>query len=120
MWRWSSDASRWLLKTDPAGITRAMLEALGMTRTDEAIARAVERSGYQRMRGHEERVPGTEAGGTAARVPVARQPRITRRGKVGEWQEWFHAPMLAARFREPQLMELAAEFGYALNGPGVR
>lgn len=50
----------------------------------------------------------------AAATGEAVNARIMRRGKVREWEEWFGAPELAARFRNAELIEMAARFGYSL------
>ncbi|MFD7666056.1 sulfotransferase domain-containing protein [Streptomyces sp. NPDC059788] len=97
------------LKADPEAATAALLTAFGVTRTPEAIARATGRSSYDRMRAHEEKVSAVHD------ATGADGPRIMRRGKVGEWREWYGDERLAARFREPGLTETAALFGYALT-----
>lgn len=100
------------LKTTPVAATAALLRELGVPRPVSSIRRAVERSSYENMRAHEERIVGTAGNHTAA------APMIMRRGKVNEWREWFGDPALAARFQLPELVELATGFGYHLGPEG--
>ncbi|QKV97189.1 sulfotransferase domain-containing protein [Streptomyces sp. NA02950] len=99
------------LKADPTAVTLRLLSAFGLTRSPEAVARAVERSDYVRMRAHEDRVA---AQGVQDRGSAGCPPRIMRRGKVGEWREWYGDETLAARFRHPELVTVASRFGYQL------
>jgi SAM-dependent methyltransferase len=101
------------MKADPVATTEEVLRVFGVECPREAVERAVERSSYENMRAHEERVAaqsGIEGDGE--------QPLIMRRGKVDEWREWFgEDPALAAKFRDPRLVETAALFGYHLAEP---
>lgn len=97
------------LKADPEATTARLLDALGAPRTPDRLERAARRSSYEHMRAHEEQAtttPTTSGG-----------PRIMRRGKVGEWQEWYGDRELAARFTDPHLLRTAARFGYDLTPP---
>jgi hypothetical protein len=100
------------LKATPVAVLDRLLRELGVPRPASSIGRAVERSSYENMRAHEERIVGT-AGNDAAAAPM-----IMRRGKVNEWREWFGDPALAAPFQLPELVELAAGFGYHLGPEG--
>ncbi|MEU7433796.1 sulfotransferase domain-containing protein [Streptomyces sioyaensis] len=100
------------LKADPEAATSGLLEVFGAPRTPAAIEQAVRRSRYENMRAHEERV-------SAAAGAVGDQPRIMRRGMVGEWREWYGDESVAARFQTPRLLETAATFGYQLAKPGT-
>lgn len=95
------------LKADPVGTTSRLLETFGLPVDTDAVSRAAERSSFASMRAHEDRVAGGAGDGAA--------PRINRRGKVGEWQEWYGDPALAARFQEPELVRTAARYGYTLT-----
>jgi hypothetical protein len=97
------------LKADPDPTTARLLEAFGIERSPESIARATRTSRYENMRAHEEKVL------QGAGAPVADEPRVMRRGKVGEWREWYGNPELAIRFQEPRLVETAGRFGYRLT-----
>jgi sulfotransferase family protein len=100
------------LKADPAAVTARLLRAFDVTMPRAAIEHAVERSSYENMRAHEKQIVARQTG-NAGTAPD--QPLIMRRGKVNEWREWFDDPALAARFREPALVEVAALFGYRLD-----
>ncbi|MFF3763341.1 sulfotransferase domain-containing protein [Streptomyces sp. NPDC001922] len=95
------------LKADPEATASRLLEVFGVSRTPAAVEQAVRHSRYENMRAHEERV-------SAAAGAVGSQPRIMRRGMVGEWREWYGDESVAARFRTPRLLETAATFGYQL------
>lgn len=91
------------LKTDPTAAMTRLLQALGLSADTAAVERAVERSSFERMRAHEETVAGEDA------------PMIMRRGQVDEWREWFGENELSNRFRVPQMIEMAARFGYRIR-----
>lgn len=97
------------LKADPAGTTTRFLDGFGLTVDDAEVRRAVERSSFESMRAHEDRVAGSAPG------DPDQQPRINRRGKVGEWRDWYGDPDLARRFQEPALVDAARRFGYHLT-----
>lgn len=97
------------LKSEPDSTVARLLEAFGIERSPESIARATWTSRYDNMRAHEVKVL------QGAGASVADEPLIMRRGKVGEWREWYGSPELATRFQEPRLVETAARFGYRLT-----
>ncbi|ANZ39677.1 hypothetical protein BBK82_30175 [Lentzea guizhouensis] len=90
------------LKTSPVAAVTRLLETLGLDTGRAAVERAVERSSFEKMRAHEEKV----AGGSTA--------MIMRRGQVDEWREWFGDNELSDRFRAPHMIETAARFGYRI------
>jgi hypothetical protein len=100
------------LKTDPVATVADLLRSLGVPRPEASVSRAVERSSYENMRAHEERIVAEQAGDGA--------PMLMRRGKVEEWREWFDDPALAARFGQSELVEVAGLFGYRLGPEGER
>jgi hypothetical protein len=101
------------LKADTVGVTTRLLENFGIPVDPEAVEKAVSRSSFDAMRSHEDRAAAAQEAG---QVPTgAEPPRINRRGKVGEWREWYGDPALAERFREPDVVRTAARFGYRLT-----
>lgn len=99
------------LKADTVGSMTRLLETFGVQMDRSRIEEAVRRSDFAAMREHEDREAAGLAGGGEA--------RINRRGKVGEWREWYGDPDLAARFQEPDLLHTAARFGYEITPPAV-
>jgi hypothetical protein len=97
------------VKTNPVGAVTAMLAAFGQTASVERITRAVERSSFDAMRAHEDRVSAAEG------ETRTKDARIMRRGRIGEWQEWIDGPGIAARFADPDLIATAARFGYPVQ-----
>lgn len=93
------------LKADAAGTTATMLESLGIA-TPADLATAAQRSSFESMRAHEDELAAAE------RHANARRARIVRRGKVGEWREWYGSGNFASRFGHPDLVSTAAYFGY--------
>jgi hypothetical protein len=92
------------LKTYPVSIVTDLLRSFGLSLPESSIERAVERSGYDYMRAHEERiVAGLAEDGAAI---------------ADEWREWFDESPLAARFLGPELVEVAGLFGYRLGREG--
>ncbi|MCS7477019.1 sulfotransferase domain-containing protein [Umezawaea endophytica] len=91
------------LKTTPVAAVVRLLDALGSTADPAAVEHAVERSSFERMRAHEEKVAG------------ANQPMIMRSGRVDEWREWYGDGELSDRFRVPRMIEMAARFGYEIQ-----
>ena len=94
------------LKADTFGTVLRLLDLFGVDIPKEEVADAVERSSFEAMRKHED----THSAATDDAVNA----RIMRRGKVGEWQEWFGDPDLARRFQNADLVETAARYGYRL------
>ncbi len=97
------------LKTDPVAAVAALLRSFDVPRPDASISGAVERSSFENMRAHEEKI----VAGTAP--AAADQPMIMRRGRVDEWREWIGDPVLADRFRAAELVDVARVFGYRLD-----
>lgn len=97
------------LKRDTVGTVTELLKAFDVEASPELMAQAVERSSFTAMRAHEDRITADEAD------PAARTARVFRRGKVNEWREWYGIDEASARFRSPELISFAAEFGYDLN-----
>jgi len=98
------------LKTDPVAVVATLLRSFGVPKPEASINRAVERSSFEHMRAHEERIVAGQADASAAG-----QSMLMRRGKVNEWREWFDDSALAARFLGPDLVEVASLFGYRLG-----
>lgn len=96
------------LKADPAPVVHSALQALGITVDDARLASAIEASSFEAMRAHEDRAV---ADGQV--FPTAAPPRMMRRGKVNEWQEWM-TPELGRPFSHPDVIEIAARLGYSL------
>lgn len=96
------------LKTRPVGAITDMLAQLELTVDPETIARAVDRSSFESMRAHEDRIVTTLAESDAPEL------RMIRRGKVNEWREWF-TPELARRFADAELIAVAEDLGYDLT-----
>jgi Sulfotransferase domain len=97
------------LKTRPVPAVLDLLSSMALTVADETIARAVQRSSFESMRKHEDKVaPG---------LPDSAGPelRMMRRGKVNEWQEWL-TPELAPHFAGADMIAAAGELGYELTG----
>lgn len=94
------------VKRSPRSTMRRALDDLGVDVADDALDSALHRSSFEAMRGHEDQV----ARSTGAR---AEGPRIMRRGKVGEWQEWM-TPALARPFAHDGIRATAQRFGYSL------
>jgi hypothetical protein len=97
------------LKADPVTIMTDLLTTFGAAVDRAEVRQAVQDSSFALMRAHEDQVAGAVGG--SAGEPA----RINRRGKVGEWREWYDDPGLAARFQEPALLRTAARFGYVLT-----
>lgn len=97
------------LKTRPVEAVTDLLAALELEVAPERIERAVQRSSFETMRAHEDRIV------TELSEADAPDLRMIRRGKVNEWREWL-TPELAQWFRDPELIAVAAELGYALDG----
>ncbi|MFJ9742820.1 sulfotransferase domain-containing protein [Streptomyces sp. NPDC101166] len=89
------------VKRDPVRAVHTVLSDLGVASDPARLADAARRSSFQAMRAHE----NIRAHGSAA--------RIMRRGKVGEWREWYTAS-LAVSFEPRQVRETAARFGYEI------
>ncbi len=98
------------LKTRPVEAVTELLAELELEVSAERIERAVERSSFESMRAHEDRI--------AAQMTEVEAPdlRMIRRGKVNEWQEWLTPELTEAWFSDPELIAVAAELGYALDG----
>ncbi|MGA4837583.1 sulfotransferase domain-containing protein [Streptomyces sp. G45] len=96
------------LKSDPVDVVAALLARFGVDRTRDEIRLAAGLSTFEAMRAHEDAVSTRQA------PDRGRDLRLLRRGKVGEWREWFDASGLAAAFAEPRLRSAAARFGYHL------
>jgi hypothetical protein len=69
----------------------------------------VQRSSFEQMRAHEDKVAATLSERDAPDL------RMMRRGKVDEWQEWF-TPEMARYFADAELIAVAGELGYAWEG----
>ncbi|MEV0266922.1 sulfotransferase domain-containing protein [Streptomyces sp. NPDC050617] len=89
------------VKRDPVQAVRTVLSSLGIASDPARLADAARRSSFQAMQAHE----NIRAHDSTA--------RIMRRGKIGEWGEWYTAS-LAVSFRTRQVRETAARFGYEL------
>jgi hypothetical protein len=99
------------LKKRPVEAVTELLTTLELDVAPEVVERAVERSSFESMRAHEEKVVRTLSEKDAPDL------RMMRRGKVDEWQEWL-TPELAPYFSDPELVAVAAELGYSLEGAG--
>jgi hypothetical protein len=95
------------LKRAPFETMRTALRDSSVLVSDAVLCRAVERSTFEAMRAHEDRVTETEQGG---------QARVMRSGKVGGWTEWM-TPSLAEYFASDHVRSVAQRFGYALSDP---
>ncbi|HWM01026.1 MAG TPA: sulfotransferase domain-containing protein [Actinophytocola sp.] len=95
------------LKQRPVEAVTDMLAQLELPVAPERVERAVERSSFEKMRAHEDKVAATLSEADAPDL------RMMRRGKVNEWQEWF-TPDLARRFADDELIKVAGQFGYHL------
>jgi Sulfotransferase domain len=96
------------LKHSPFETMRAALRHSGVQVPDAALRRALERSTFEAMRTHEDRVAETDQG--------RRQARVMRSGKVEGWTEWM-TPCLAEYFSSDQVRSVAQCFGYTLPAP---
>jgi len=99
------------LKSHPVGAITAMLAALGLVVSPDLVAQAAERSSFGSMRAREDEI-------SAAESEPTKDARIMRRGKVGEWREWFETEGLAERFSDADLIATAARFGYDMTPTG--
>ena len=97
------------LKTRPVEAIADLLAELELEVAPDRVTRAVDRSSFETMRAHEDRIASELAESDAPDL------RMIRRGKVNEWKEWL-TPELAGRFSDPDLIAVAAELGYALEG----
>jgi Sulfotransferase domain len=99
------------LKTRPTEAVTELLATLELEVDPATIARAVERSSFETMRAHEDRIAPT--------LPEADGPdlRMMRRGKVNEWQEWFTSQM-ERYFCDADLITVARQLGYAMEEVG--
>jgi Tfp pilus assembly protein PilF len=88
------------MRGDPLGITRKVLEFLGVQRTEVEIERALERSTFGRAQEAMERT-ARETGDTFL---------AARRGKVGEWKEAYRKEELA--FFGGPAQEAMRQLGY--------
>lgn len=97
------------LKSNPVGAITGLLATLGVSAPLDVVAQAAERSSFDAMRVREEEAARAEGASKASTA------RIMRRGKVGEWREWYGSDGLAERFADPVLVQAAARFGYTLG-----
>lgn len=97
------------LKTNPVGTITALLATFGYSVPLDIVAAAAERSSFDSMRAREDEVSAGEG------PSAANDARIMRRGKVGEWREWYGADGIADHFSDPKLHAVAARFGYDLG-----
>jgi hypothetical protein len=88
------------LKADPVPELRTLLSRMGVTMDDRRIVAAVESSSFDAMRRHED-------------LNAADGRRIMRRGRSGEWREWYHGEVVA-RFQDPAFRAIARDFGYQM------
>lgn len=86
------------LKSDPVGATTQLIKDLGLSLPPEAVVAAVEASSFEAMRGHEDQNAPDSS-------------RIMRRGKPGEWREWYFDG-LAGYFQDPEFRTQARSLGY--------
>lgn len=96
------------LKLRPVEAVTDMLTRLELPVEQATIARAVERSSFESMRAHEDKVATTLAESDAPDL------RMMRRGKVNEWREWY-TPDFARHFSDEDLIHLADELGFHLT-----
>jgi hypothetical protein len=96
------------LKLRPVEAVTDMLAQLELPVSPETITRAVDRSSFESMRAHEDKVATTLAESDAPDL------RMMRRGKVNEWREWF-TPDLARRFADDELIRVADQLGFHLT-----
>src|SRR6185437_16700092 len=97
------------LKSNPVGAITGLLTTLGVDAPLDVVTRAAERSSFDAMRTREEEAAKAEGESKSSSA------RIMRRGKVGEWREWYGSDGLAERFADPVLVQAAARFGYTLE-----
>jgi Sulfotransferase domain len=90
------------LKERPLETVREALATLGLEAGDDTLRRAIERSTFDSMRRHEERVAGAGEG------------RLMRAGKVAGWRDWM-TPELARHFSGAELRAVAKRFGYLIE-----
>jgi len=93
------------LKRDGVATVRTALRALGVEVPEADLERAVEASGFERMRAHEDSVAALDRDKVNA--------RIMRKGAVEGWREWM-TPDLAECFSGDETASVAAYFGYQL------
>jgi hypothetical protein len=88
------------LKSRPLKTMRDALGEVDLHLADKVIERAVQRSSFEAMRGHEDAVapPGSEA-------------RVMRSGKTEGWRDWM-TPRLASYFSGDGFADVARAFGY--------
>lgn len=101
------------LKANAVGTITALLATFGHSLPLDLVAAAAERSSFDAMRAREDAVSASEAHSATSGA------RIMRRGKVGEWREWYEADGIAERFSDPALHAVAARFGYDLGSAGA-
>lgn len=89
------------LKHDGAGALEPFRRLFAPMVDRLVISRAVRASSFVAMRDHEDRHAANRDG-----------PRIMRRGKVGEWREWFKGD-LSRRFDDAPMQQLACSVGYS-------
>lgn len=97
------------LKTNPVGTITGLLATFGISAPLGVVRTAAERSTFDAMRVREEEASAAEGDSGASSA------RIMRRGKVGEWREWYGDEGIAERFSDPALHSAAARFGYDLG-----
>jgi hypothetical protein len=94
------------LKRDAVPYVREALRTFHIDVSDDTLDSALKRSSFESMRKHEESVADTDRTGSA-------EPRMMRRGKVGEWQEWL-TPALSEYFARQNVRDIAQIFGYSV------
>lgn len=93
------------LKANPVGTITALLATFGLDVPAHLVIQAAERSSFGAMRAREDKISAAEGDSTKG-------ARIMRRGKTGEWREWYGSSGMADRFADPGLIATAARFGY--------
>jgi hypothetical protein len=90
------------LKSDLESTIQAALRTVNVEVRSTELAVAAERSSYEAMRRREEATAGPS------------EARIMHSGKVSGWRDWI-TPQLATPFRHPNVVTIAAGFGYDLT-----